>query len=226
MFDSSKIRTRTHLSRFYPSRQVGFTLVELIMTIVILGVLAAIAVPKLVNLSKDARIATVQAMEGALRSQIHLLQMKCMTSKNCYSKINETDQSSAPLTQEQLIADGFPSGQGIYRISMVYGIPRSGALADNILALFNVLSTGGSSLEGTIPGFNVAIASGGYDDGGIITFSKSDAPIPNNCKVVYTPGKWGQNGWIAPWDNKYGNANLSIVPIEKRYHIISTITGC
>ncbi len=48
--------------------QRGFTLIELVVVIVILGILAAFAVPKFMGLEKQARIASVSALEGTLRS--------------------------------------------------------------------------------------------------------------------------------------------------------------
>jgi MSHA pilin protein MshA len=48
------------------TRQTGFTLIELIMVIVILGVLAAVAIPKFTNLSADANAAAVQSVAGSL----------------------------------------------------------------------------------------------------------------------------------------------------------------
>ncbi len=53
-------------------KQLGFTLIEVVMVVVVIGVLAAVAVPRFVDIAGDARAATVKSLEGTLRSNAAL----------------------------------------------------------------------------------------------------------------------------------------------------------
>ena len=52
--------------------QKGFTLIELVIVIVILGILAAVAVPRYIRIVSEARMAAVNGMASGLRSAVML----------------------------------------------------------------------------------------------------------------------------------------------------------
>jgi MSHA pilin protein MshA len=63
--------------------QKGFTLIELVVVIVILGILAAVAAPKFLDLSSQAYVATQQGACGALASAAVMLYASTKTVNTC-----------------------------------------------------------------------------------------------------------------------------------------------
>ena len=86
--------------------QQGFTLIELVMVIVILGILAAFAFPKFANLTGNARLASLQGALGSIKSSSAIVHAKALV----------TNQTAGAISIEGTalnLVNGYPDSETI-----------------------------------------------------------------------------------------------------------------
>lgn len=123
----------------------GFTLIELVMVIVILGILAAVALPKFANLQNDARSASLQAVSGAVRSAIAITHAQSLIDG---TEVTGADAANFIVLEGQNVtmAFGYPT---------ITDINRAAGFSTGTDGDYSITAGGLISLNPTRPNCNV-----------------------------------------------------------------------
>ncbi|AXT71951.1 type II secretion system protein [Vibrio sp. dhg] len=147
-------------------RQGGFTLIELVVVIVILGILAVTAAPRFLNLQSDARASSLQGLKGAIEGAAGITY-----GKAAIDGIEKTAPGATVLVDDILVGFGYPVAATNGLDNAVNGLSADWALVN----------------EGTTPNTLVAtFVSGDLEAGFDNTNNTVTAITGSNCFVRYT----------------------------------------
>ena len=137
----------------------GFTLIELVIVIVILGILAAVAVPKFVGLTKDAKVSAVKGFAGSLRAAANIVHAKWLVDDNnsgsvdlegttvCVDNKTADNVTGYPLADNDVTGSNCDGG-----ISKAVNFDNNTFIPDNIAncTVFYYKGTSDTNLKGTL----------------------------------------------------------------------------
>lgn len=114
-------------------RQGGFTLIELVVVIVILGILAVTAAPKFLNLQSDARASSLQGLKGAMGGAAGIVYGKAAIDGI------ETDETPSDNVDGIVVTFGYPTatsagiGAAVVGLGEDWKVLSGGAASDGFV---------------------------------------------------------------------------------------------
>ncbi|MFC0445912.1 type II secretion system protein [Pseudidiomarina halophila] len=145
--------------------QKGFTLIELIIVIVVLGILAVTAAPQFINFSSDARESTIKGLEASMKSAVELSYAKAAINGNLSGEATVPTNSATVVIA---IANGYPKATEIAK--------AAGAGSDWTFAEKTAGSYSGTVTNGVYVGTLTSVADAGS------TATEIEA---TNCYITY-----------------------------------------
>ena len=157
-------------------RQQGFTLIELVVVIIILGILAVTAAPKFINLQGDARVSALNGLKASIQGANTLVYSKAaLAGLEKASTATLVDIAGTPGTGTTEIADDVSTIFG-YMDGTATNFPR--ALEISIQSIGADITTGSATSTNNS---DWVLFSGN----GTVKFWQNGAPAA--CFIQYTP---------------------------------------
>lgn len=99
--------------KIFNKKQSGFTLVELVVVVAVVGVLAVVATPKIMDVAGDARQATLNGIAGALTAATTRNFAQRSANKDTSSPYDNIEMKNCTTAKDVLDGGNLPDGYAI-----------------------------------------------------------------------------------------------------------------